>query len=102
MPIENMVPESKPLPSGNEVVVVEDDPRVRNMLAGALKEMGFAGTFCASAEAANRALGSGGNFDVLILDLNLPGTGGIEFLESVRRQKNDIQAIILTGFGDLE
>jgi DNA-binding NtrC family response regulator len=90
-----------PLPLGNEVLVVEDDPRVRNMLAGALKEMGFAGTFCGSAEAGQRAL-SGHSFDILILDLNLPGMGGMEFLEWARRQESDIQPIILTGFGDLE
>src|SRR5947209_6325453 len=83
----------KALPTGKEVLVVEDDPRVRNMLASALKEMGFAGTFCASAEAATRAIADGGNFDILILDLNLPGAGGMEFLESVRRQDNDIQTI---------
>jgi DNA-binding NtrC family response regulator len=89
------------IPSGNEVLVVEDDPRVRNMLAGALKEMGFAGTFCASAEAGNRALVER-SFDILILDLNLPGMGGIEFLERARKRDCDIEAIILTGFGDLD
>ncbi len=86
--------------SGNQVLVVEDDPRVRNMLMQALKEMGFAATFSASAEAAGRTLADN-TYDTLILDLNLPGMNGIEFLETLRRQGNQVPVIILTGFGDL-
>lgn len=91
---------SAPLP-GREVLVVEDEQRIRDMLAKALKEMGFRGTFTPSAEAATKVLAERA-FDILILDLNLPGKGGIPFLESVRQQRNDVQVIILTGFGDLE
>jgi DNA-binding NtrC family response regulator len=63
--------------------------------------MGFHATLAASAEAAARALAQQ-NFDILILDLNLPGMDGMEFLTSVRKRHQDIQVIILTGFGDLE
>jgi DNA-binding NtrC family response regulator len=83
------------------VLVVEDEIRIRDMLGRALKEMGFHGTLVPTAEAGVRAM-AGRAFDILILDLNLPGMGGIEFLEAVRRQNKDLQVIILTGFGDLE
>lgn len=89
------------LPTGREVLVVEDETRIRGMLAEALKQMGFHATLVATAEAANRALAQR-TYDILILDLNLPGIGGIEFLASIRPQHPDIQVIILTGFGDLE
>lgn len=89
------------LPGGNDVLVVEDDPRVRRMLAQALKEMNFSATLAASAEAAMPLIAER-PFDALIVDLNLPGMGGIEFLEKVRRRDNDVPVIILTGFGDLE
>ena len=89
------------VPPGREVLVVEDEQRIRDMLGKALTEMGFRATFTASAEAGAKALAQR-PFDILILDLNLPGRGGIDFLESVRRQRNDVQVIILTGFGDLE
>src|SRR4051794_18548525 len=92
---------STSLPSGNEVLVVEDEARVRNMLNQALTQMGFNPTFAPSAEAANRLL-SQGSFDIMILDLNLTGIGGMEFLESLRKQHKEIQVIILTGFGDLQ
>jgi len=75
--------------------------RIRDMLSRALKEMGFHATLTPTAEAAARALAQR-DFDILILDLNLPGMSGMDFLESARRKHADIQVIILTGFGDLE
>jgi two-component system response regulator RegA len=38
----------------------------------------------------------------MILDLNLSGMGGIEFLQSLRKKDQNLQVIILTGFGNLE
>lgn len=93
--------EQNALPSGRDVLVVEDDPRVRKMLEGAMREMSFSATFATSAEAALRLVADR-EFDILILDLNLPGMSGIEFLERVRKQQSELQAIILTGFGDLD
>jgi DNA-binding NtrC family response regulator len=87
--------------SGRQVLVVEDEARVRGMLEKALGEMGFSGTFTGSAEAAGRILATK-SFDILMLDLNLPGIGGLEFLERIRRQHPHTSVIILTGFGDLE
>src|SRR3954471_8123723 len=91
---------SSTLPTGREVLVVDDELRIRNMLSKALKEMGFCAPLAASAEAASRELAHR-TFDILILDLNLPGMDGMEFLASIRKRHPDIQVIILTGFGDL-
>src|SRR6476661_4903444 len=101
MTMELRATPSQSLPTGREVLVVEDELRIRTMLSQALKEMGFNATLTASAEAATRALAQH-SFDILILDLNLPGVNGMEFLQSVRKAHHDIQVIILTGFGDLE
>jgi len=95
------VPSLTSLSSGKDVLVVEDEARVRNMLNQALTQMGFRATFATSAEAANRLLAQS-SFDIMILDLNLTGIGGIEFLQSLRKQHKEIQVIILTGFGDLQ
>lgn len=89
------------LPTGRQVLVVEDEIRIRNMLNQALKEMGFHATLAPSAEAAAKSLAQQA-FDIMILDLNLPGIDGLEFLTTVRKQHADLQVIILTGFGDLD
>ena len=90
-----------PPTEGREVLVVEDEGRLRDMLARAVKEMGFLPTPVGTAEAALRAIEQK-TYDVVILDLNLPGMSGMEMLEDLRRRDPPTEVIILTGFGDLD
>jgi DNA-binding NtrC family response regulator len=94
-------PSSPSLSSGRDVLVVEDELRIRNMLTTALKQMDFNATLVGSAEAARRVLATQ-SFDILILDLNLPGASGLDLLRELRARNSEAQAIIMTGFGDLE
>ncbi|HVT79500.1 MAG TPA: response regulator [Phycisphaerae bacterium] len=101
-----MFPEKSPtlssdLPTGYEVLVVEDELRIRSMLSAALRGMGFHATLAGTAEAGMKEL-AGRPFDILMLDLNLPGMDGLQFLKTIRQKYPDLQVIILTGFGDLE
>lgn len=84
-----------------EVLIVEDEVRLREMLCRAVKEMGFTATPAGSGEVALKLVEQH-KFGIAILDLNLPGIGGIELLQKLRADHPDMQAIILTGFGDLE
>ena len=86
---------------GRQVLLVEDETRLRDMLTRAIHEMAFRPTAAPSGEAALRQLEQR-TFDVLIVDLNLPGMSGLELLETVRKRWPATQVIILTGFGDLE
>ena len=97
-------PPGFPPGEGRQVLLVEDESRLRDMLTRAIHEMGFVPTAAPQAEAALRHLDQRGDrgFDILIVDLNLPGIGGLELLEQVRSRWPLTQAIILTGFGDLE
>lgn len=83
------------------VMVVEDEPRLREMLVRAISEMDFQALSAQSAEAAMSAL-TAAPAGILILDLNLPGMPGLEFCELVRKRWPETQVIILTGHGDLE
>jgi DNA-binding NtrC family response regulator len=82
------------------VLIVEDEPRLRELLADVVPEMGFPARPSRSAEEALRILREE-PVDILILDLQLPAMGGMELLEQVRREWPATQVIILTGFGDL-
>jgi DNA-binding NtrC family response regulator len=82
------------------VLIVEDEPRLRELLAEVVPEMGFPARPARSAEEARRAMREE-PADILILDLQLPGMGGMELLEEIRRDWPATQVIILTGFGDL-
>ena len=97
-------PPGFPPGEGRQVLLVEDESRLREMLTRAIHEMGFVPTAAPQAEAALRLLEQRGErgFDILIVDLNLPGIGGMELLEQARSRWPLTQAIVLTGFGDLE
>src|SRR5438876_109555 len=68
--------------TGRRVLVVEDEGRLRDMLQRAVRDMGFEINTVGSAEAGMRML-EDRTIDILIVDLNLPGMGGLEMLEIV-------------------
>lgn len=82
------------------VLIVEDEPNLRQMLMRAVRDMEFIAVSAASAEAAVPLMRQD-PAEILVLDLNLPGMSGIEFLQLCRREWPEVQAIILTGYGDL-
>jgi DNA-binding NtrC family response regulator len=94
-------PQSFPPSEGRQVLLVEDETRLREMLTRAIHEMGFTPTAVGQAESALRVM-DGRTFDIVIVDLNLPGMGGMEFLEQVHSRWPGTQAVVLTGFGDLD
>lgn len=83
-----------------DVLLVEDDARFRDVLLRGMREMGFRPAAVASAEQATRRMDRR-PCPIVIVDLNLPGAGGMDFLRVVRQRWPQTQAIILTGFGDL-
>ncbi len=83
------------------VLVVEDEPRLRELLDRALVGWGFEVAAARSAEEAIR-LTAAGPADIAVLDLNLPGMDGLELLGRLREKTPGLQAIILTGFASVE
>jgi DNA-binding response OmpR family regulator len=81
------------------VLVIEDDSAIRRGLADAL---GFAGyeVIEAATGAVGRAQAERATFDLLLLDLILPGVNGFEILEAVRASRPTLPVIILTARGD--
>lgn len=83
------------------VLVVEDEVRMRDLLVRALEGWGFAVASARSGEEAIR-LNDQTPFDIVLLDLNLPGVDGIETLKRLREKVPHLQAIVLTGFASVE
>jgi DNA-binding NtrC family response regulator len=86
--------------SSTTALILEDEPRFRALLSTVLQGMNIRSVSAPTAADADRLLASQ-RADLLLLDLNLPVTGGLEFLESFRRTHPTTPAIIITGFGDL-
>ena len=93
-------PKPRP-PLDPHVLVVEDEPRMRELLQRVLTGWGFDAAVARSAEEATK-LAEARPPDVVVLDLNLPGEGGIEWFRRLREKLPNVQAIIVTGFASIE
>lgn len=83
------------------VLIVEDETRLRELLADMLPQMGYPASTVRSAEEAARIMQQDAH-DLILLDLQLPNMGGMEFFELIRQRWPKTQVIIMTGFGDME
>lgn len=86
-------------PQKTKILVVDDDLRLRNLLSRYLTEQGFAILTVNDATGMDRALARE-RFDLLVLDLMLPGEDGLSLCRRLRAKPNDIPILMLTAKGD--
>jgi two-component system phosphate regulon response regulator OmpR len=82
------------------LLVVDDDSRIRTLLSRYLGEHGFRVTSAADAADARRRLG-GLAFDLLIVDVMMPGESGMELTRSLRETMN-VPILMLTARAEIE
>ena len=82
------------------LLVVDDDSRIRTLLSRYLGEHGFRVTSAADAADARRRL-SGLAFDLLIVDVMMPGENGMELTRSLRQTMN-VPILMLTARSEIE
>src|SRR5882672_6471536 len=83
------------------ILIVDDEPRMRDLLHRAITSWGHKASVARSGEEALRVIQQEPP-NIILLDLNLPAMSGLEFLERVRETHPATEVIILTGFGDLD
>ena len=81
-----------------KLLVVDDDPRLRDLLRRYLGENGFQ-VFVADNGVTMNRLWLRERFDALILDLMMPGEDGLQILRRLREQKDTTPIIMLTAKG---
>ena len=81
------------------ILVVDDDLRLRDLLQRYLTEQGFAVTTTSDAQGMDRLLARG-RFELIVLDLMLPGEDGLSICRRLRGTKNTIPIIMLTAKGE--
>jgi len=89
-----------PAAAGARVLIVDDEPFIREILASKLRSLGYRCEVCADGESASSALKSG-VYDLLISDLRMPGIGGLVLIEEARRICPDTAVIVVTSVTDL-
>ncbi len=83
------------------VLAIEDDIILGRALQDFLVEQGYAVDWLQSGEQAPAAISSQA-YDVVLLDLNLPGIDGLEVLRRLRAQGQDVPVLILTARDNLD
>ena len=82
------------------LLVVDDDTRIRNLLKQYLTENGFRVTVAGNAGEARRKL-AGLDFDLLVLDVMMPGETGVDLTKSLRAEKN-VPILMLTALSETD
>src|SRR5918999_2858635 len=83
------------------ILVVDDEPGVRSSLSGVLRDEGFDVEAAASGEEClDRAART--PYDVIVLDVWLPGVDGLVTLQRLRERKVDAQVVMISGHGNIE
>ena len=88
-------------PAMAHVLVVDDEMKMLKFLVEALPEFGYETTGCATAGETLEALKLQ-DFDLLLTDLKLPDTDGIELLRAALRTDPNLVVIVMTGYASLE
>jgi two-component system OmpR family response regulator len=83
------------------ILLVEDDALLADGLARALSHSGYVVEMAADGKAADRWI-EGGTFDLVILDLGLPGLDGAEVLQRLRGRRQKIPVLVLSAREGLE
>ena len=92
--------QAQPPPAGDtaHLLVVDDDARLRALLQRFLAEQGFRVSTAPDAAAARAALAAVA-FDLVVLDVMMPGESGLELAESLRRGGREVPILMLTARG---
>jgi len=83
-----------------KILIVDDEPSQRELLAGFLNKKGFS-TKCAGSVAEAVEIFEREGFDTAVLDLKLPDGDGIELLKKLRAIDPDLGAIFLTAYATI-
>jgi DNA-binding response OmpR family regulator len=80
----------------SRILIAEDEARIASFVEKGLRAAGFAVTVTADGKTA-LAQAQSGQFDLLILDIGLPGRDGFDILQTLRGEGNPIAVIVLTA-----
>lgn len=81
------------------VLVADDDPTVALLMQVALPAPGFSTTVVESGDAALACLGQQ-SFDIVLLDVEMPGRDGFEVCREIRRRGAAVPVLLVTGRND--
>ena len=96
-------PEAPAEPAHSRVLIVEDDPTAARIVGSALERQGCEVDTVGTADEAVAAVRADpARYHVVLIDLRLPGKGGMELLEELREIDNGPVRIVVTGYASVD
>jgi two-component system, OmpR family, phosphate regulon response regulator OmpR len=89
-----------PADDANHLLIVDDDTRIRSLLSQFLKANGYRVTTAESATDARRRM-EGLSFDLIVLDVMMPGENGFQFAQKLRDASSSVPILMLTALADI-
>ena len=84
------------------LLIIEDEERMRRLLELVLKQEGYELLLAGSGEEGIRLLSNGGRIDLIVTDLQLGQSSGLDVLEAAKRVLPGVPVLIITGFGTVK
>lgn len=81
-----------------KILVVDDEAPVRELFVDLFKKEDCQSIACATGEQALEIIKKE-TFDVVLLDIKLPGMSGLEVLKNIRDTHKELPVVMITGFG---
>jgi CheY-like chemotaxis protein len=88
--------------SDEKVLLVDDEEEFTSLLAERLESRGLRVDTASSGVEALAKIEGGAKYDLIVLDLAMPGMDGMETLRRLRAANEDLQIILLTGHATLQ
>jgi two-component system OmpR family response regulator len=83
------------------ILLVEDDPMIGDAIQGALTDASYAADWVKNGPSGLAALDTQ-HYDLVLLDLGLPGKDGLEVLDNIRARNNPVPLLIITARDSLD
>lgn len=89
------------LPTGNVILVIEDEEEIRSIYQQILDDLGIPGLYAATGEdGLEYWFSEKDKINLIITDIGLPGISGWDFIREVRKNRKEIPIMVITGWGN--
>ena len=86
---------------GYRILIVEDDPKMREALQHIMRKEGYAVDAAETGEGGLEKLKTA-DFELIISDLKLPGMDGMDVLRAAKAYQPDVSVIVITAYGTVD
>ncbi len=86
--------------AGETVLVVEDEPVIRDLIVEVLQDLGYRALEAADGPSGLKVLQSRKRIDLLVTDVGLPGLNGRQLADLARERRPDLKVLFITGYAE--